>query len=197
MSDHLEDEKQMEMMKVWWQENGTVLLFALFMIIGSHFGWQKWQSHKLKVSHAASVQYQQVLSGADTPELSDVRHSGYASLLAFQQAKKAVENHHLDDAKTQLIWVVNHADSPYLKQLARLRAARILLEQKHYDHATLILKKEENKTFLPIINQVRGDIALAQKQTDQAKVFYEQAYAAWPTNSPARVYLQMQLSELK
>lgn len=197
MSDHLEDEKQVEMIKAWWHENGNFLLLGIAIILGSHFGWQKWQQHKHHLAKLASDQYQQVLAGSDAGQLSAIGHSGYATLLAFQEAKKAVEANHLNQAKEKLIWVVNHGDNPALRQLARIRASRILLAQNHLEHAKNMLKKEESKTFLPMINQVKGEIALAEHQPGKAKVFFQQAYDAWSEDSPARVYLQMQLSELK
>ena len=64
-----------------------------------------------------------------------------------------------------------------LKQIARLRAARILLAMQKNQDALDLLATVDDPTYQPLIDEVKGDIYQAMGQTEQAKQAYESAQA--------------------
>ena len=78
-------------------------------------------------------------------------------------------------ARAQLQWVVDHADEPELKEIARYRLAELLLNDKQYDEALKMLDAKHGEPFAGLYADLRGDALAAAGRTAEARAAYQDA----------------------
>jgi len=202
------DDEQLEAIKKWWKENGKFTVAVIVIAIAASFGWRFWQQHQLAQAERASILYEQMLANLTQKKIDQFDHfsnllvkdySGtpYAKLAALTQAQLAVSDKKLNVAEEKLIWVVRKADNKAIAQIARIRAARVLLAEKKYGQALKLLDEVDDKSYLPLIEEVKGDIYAAQNEKNKAKTAYKAALTAMPKNETIRPFVEMKLAEVK
>jgi predicted negative regulator of RcsB-dependent stress response len=72
----------------------------------------------------------------------------------------------------QLAWAIDHADGE-IKDLARLRLAAVLLDEKSFDEALKLVQEPAAPAFAARFADIRGDILLAQGKRAEAKAAYQ------------------------
>jgi predicted negative regulator of RcsB-dependent stress response len=77
-------------------------------------------------------------------------------------------------ASLQLVWVVEHGKDE-LRDLARLRLAAVLLDEKAYDEALKQLAGNTTGGFAVRFLGSRGDVLSAQGKTAEARAAYQEA----------------------
>lgn len=200
------DQEQIQLLKDWWKKYGTTVLMGLMVFFIANFSWQFWQNYHRKYVDGASLMYTQMLSmlqlkKADEAQLlgeqlfKDYRRTPYASLAGLILAKEAVEQQKLDVALTQLQWVIKHAANNNLKQIAKIRAARILFADHKNQDALALLSKVDDQGYLAAIAELRGDILLALGNAAAAKTAYQEALAHSPKEVQSPL-LKMKLARL-
>lgn len=208
MNDYTNEHEQWEAIKNWCQKNAAqwILIIAIGLTVG--FGWRYWEAHQLEKKEQASQLFDQLLAvqTADpnsamiariSSELEkDYSHTVYASLAALFEAKSAALKGDLVSAQQKLNWALQHAKTPALREITRIRLARVLFADKKPDQAMAILEKTEHKDFAAAIEQVKGDIYQAQGKTAQARTAYQNALNAMPISEPLHAYVEMQLNHL-
>ena len=72
MADYMRDEdEQAELLKEWWQKNGTAAIITVVLAVAALIGWREWQGHQGEQSSEASKQYQvmvELICGASIVE---------------------------------------------------------------------------------------------------------------------------------
>ncbi|HTH93894.1 MAG TPA: tetratricopeptide repeat protein [Rhodocyclaceae bacterium] len=183
--DH-EEQEQLESLKAWWRDHGNKVISAvlvLALIAAAVFGWQWWQ---VKQAGDASVIYGQLQAAAekkDTKVVQDAavalvdKYSGtaFAGMGALVAARVEQDAGDSKNAQAQLAWAADKASDPALRDLARLRLAGLLLDQKSYDDALKQLAKAPEKNFAPRYAELKGDVLLAQGKQDEARAAYQDA----------------------
>ena len=190
MAEHyVSDDEQMEAIKRWWKDNGTGIIVGISLGLAGVLGWQYWTSYRAGQAEDASLQYD-VMTAAlqenDIPKareqaqklLEDYDNTAYAVLASLMLAKLAVDRDDNKAAAEHLEWVLDNADRDELKDITRLRLARILLAEERYDDAEAQLEQIENRNFIAEAEELRGDIYLARDDLAQARSAYEVARAA-------------------
>src|SRR3990167_2870451 len=99
-------------------------------------------------------------------------------------------------AKTQLQWVIDHAGEDGLKDVARLRLAAVLLDEKNYADAMKLLEAKHPASFDGLYADLRGDVLSAQGKTDEARNAYKLAYEKTDAKSMYRNLIQMKMDAL-
>ncbi len=208
MNDYVNENEQWEAIKAWWKKNGIQLIVVMIIGLAVGFGWRYWESHRLNQKEAASQLFDQLLSvqsqdpTSDMVEritqvlLKDYSNTVYAPLAVLFEAKTAVAKNDLPQAEQKLQWALEHIKPPELKQITRIRLARLLLAEKKPDQAMALLDKIDNPGFSAVIEQVKGDIYLTQGQTAKAKEAYQNALNGMPATSSLRPYVEMELNQL-
>ena len=202
MSVYQTEEEQVEAIKKWWKENGTSVVAGVVIGLGAVFGWQGWNSYQDRMGKEASVAFSQLLgavnagnteSASKQAELLRVEYesSNYAMLAAMAQARLKLEQGDSAAARSQLEWTLQNSDDDSLKTLAQLNLARILLSEGDLDGAAGLAAISEGG-FAADFAELRGDIAAARKQLEEARDAYSQALAL--NANPQR--LQMKLDDL-
>ena len=217
MSIHLSEEEQLENLKRWWKDYGKTIIVAAILAIAAYMAYTSWQDHKRQLAEQASATYEQLLklvavdSGKSLSEedrskavaLADELKANnpqslYAYTAAFFMAKLAVEDHKLDQAATELNWVLSAKPDAGTAQVARLRLARVLAEQKNFDQALAQLDTAPEAAFASEYDEVRGDVLKQQGNLDAARTAYEKALAATsPQQQERYMLLQMKIDDLK
>ncbi|HEX7762914.1 MAG TPA: tetratricopeptide repeat protein, partial [Cellvibrio sp.] len=124
--------------------------------------------------------------------------SMYAHSAAFFLAKLAVEDNKLDDAVSELKWVLSAKPDAATGQLARLRLARVLTAQKAYDEALAQLSPEPAAAFVADYAEARGDILKLQGDLGAARTSFEKALNSIdPQQQERYMLLQMKVDDLK
>jgi predicted negative regulator of RcsB-dependent stress response len=162
--------EQAEYVKKWCREYGFGILIGIIFAIFISWGWNYWRQAQENNLLIASMQYEHLVSAItsseNTPTLNSLAdgllknypYTPYASLAALQLAKLAVNQNNLTEAANRLIWVVDHGHDLSLQTIANLRLARILLAQNQAKEALNRLSKNEDKAYIPIFLEERGDI---------------------------------------
>jgi predicted negative regulator of RcsB-dependent stress response len=203
----LQEQEQVDAIKNWWAENGKWVLAALIVAVLGYVGIQFWKSYQVKQSEGASKLYSEVekqLGSGDPKRLNDavaalVDQFGRSAFAPRAQLLAAQTNLQLQDvarAKTQLQWVVDHANESGLQATASLKLASILLDEKNYEAALRLLNGVPAEAFKGLFADLKGDVLFAQGKLPEAKAAYQQALALIDAKSNYRNLVQLKLDSL-
>jgi predicted negative regulator of RcsB-dependent stress response len=201
------EEEQLEAIKKWWQKYSTLLTIIFSCVLLSASGYRYWQWHQEKVIAQASNTYESMMvaySDHDNKRvksyanqlISEHGHSVYADAARLILAKLYVARDNYDKAKDTLAYVAQNSQMKALKQVAAIRIARLLVAQKSYDKALSELALVDGPTFLPAVNEIKGDIYAATGKYKLAIVSYREAINEVRTQGMGNLYLEMKTNEL-
>lgn len=186
MSTYQTEEEQVEAIKKWWKENGKSVIGGVvlgFAIIG---GWQGWQGYQRNQGEAASAYFdsmrQAVRSGRDDKAIEDGKRligdfggSSYASFAALELARLAYQRSEKAVARDHLQWVSDSAPDPSIRELARLRLGRLLLDMQELDALQSLLGQQASAAFAGEFAALLGDYERARGNDDAAREAYQEA----------------------
>lgn len=185
--DH-DEQEQLDALKAWWRDHGNkVINFALAaaVVAAAVSGWKWWQD---KQAGEAGALYGQLQAAAEKHDVKVVRdaavalvdnYSGtvYAGMGALLAAKLQAEDGDTKNARAQLAWAAEKSSDASLRDLARLRLAGLMLDDKAYDEALQELNKEPEPGFVARYAELKGDVYAAQGKKDEARTAYADALA--------------------
>lgn len=185
----LQEQEQIEELKTWWKMHGTLITAVVVLLAVGVVGWQGWQWWQRSQTSQAAQLYgnmQQALMQQDVKrarllagELIDKYSStSYAGMAAMLSGKVLVETGDLKSAQAQFGWAAEHATDQGTRDLARLRQAIVLAEEKSFDAALKLLAVPPAPSFMPRYLEVRGDILIAQGKSGEARSAYDEAMKA-------------------
>jgi len=203
----LEEQEQLDALKAWWKENGNRLLGALLMVVVAMGGWRGWQYYQQEQSGEAATLYAEFtkqLDSGDAKRVNDVAAimmgqyaaSGYAPRAALLAAQVNEQVNELARARTQLQWVIEHAAEDGLKDVARLRLAAVLLDEKNYTEAMKLLEAKHPASFDGLYADLRGDVLSAQGKNEEARSAYKLAYEKTEAKGMYRSLIQVKMDAL-
>ncbi|QTS83842.1 YfgM family protein [Coxiella endosymbiont of Amblyomma nuttalli] len=187
MTKYLSDKEQIEIIKKkWWRDCSRAIVTIIVVGFLTSFGWLYWHRFQIEKTERASQIYTKLQAATlrnqqdESQKLTNELMKGYAktpyaAMAALLVAKDDVKKNHLDRALIHLQWVIENSLIRSLKQIARLRAARILLVQNHLEKALKLLQVLDNPIYHPLVDSVKGDIYLAMGKQASAKQFYTAA----------------------
>ena len=203
----LEEQEQLDELKHFWTRWGDLITWVLIAVLGAYAAWNGWQYWQRQQAAQAAVLFDTVeraLGQSDTAlldrSLGDIRDqfggTTYAHQAALLAARVYADKGNADKAQAALQWVVDKADDPAYKALARLRLAAFALDQKAYDQAKAALAGTFPREFQALVDDRLGDIAMSQNQAEQAKTHYLAAWTAMDERADYRQVLDMKLAAL-
>ncbi|HEV2613922.1 MAG TPA: tetratricopeptide repeat protein [Gammaproteobacteria bacterium] len=207
MSTYLTEEQQIELLKAWWKNNGNFAIGVLFLALALSLGLHFWFKHREVKLERGSAHYEQMLNalvnGDDATTIKEASllkdnysHTPYAALASLIFARNDVYAEKYPEAEAQLTWVMDHASTNSLREIARLRLSRIEIQLNKPQEALKVLDKINDSSYLPMINEVRGDSYLALNDTVKARESYQKAVDLLPNYAIARPLLTMKLNDL-
>lgn len=199
--------EQVEQIKKLWREYGIATLVGVLIALIVGFGWRHWQERREHILEHASMRYEQLVTNAvngnsDAVENIAIRLIGrypqtpYAEFAALQLARQDVYQGKLDDAAERLDWAMKEGGTPALREVARIRLARILLAQKKPEQALELVKKVDDKAYVAASLEIQGDALLALGKAGDARLAYQNALSAFPGFEVIRPLLQMKYEDL-
>lgn len=180
------DQEQIEMLKEFWKDYGQPIAIAVIIGLAVGFGWRYFTQHKIQQADKASMLYQAVINTDAKNDYNTAQKyakmliqkfnkTPYASMAALVWAHEAVEQKNLVQASTQLHWVITNSKNKRFKQIARLRAARVLIAQEHPKDALTLLSTVDDANFKGQIERVKGDAYAALNNKGESKKLYQEA----------------------
>jgi predicted negative regulator of RcsB-dependent stress response len=121
----------------------------------------------------------------------------YATMGALAAARFYFERADLKNARAQLQWAVERSPSEELRDLARLRLAAVLLDDKAYDEALALLEAKHAAPMDAQYAALKGDVLQAKNQPAEAKAAYRLALEkSDERNAAFRASVQLRLDAL-
>lgn len=178
------EQEQVEFLKGWWNNYGSVILLGLCIGVLLLYGWRYYQTQQTHHRAQASTLYEQILKSFAAKDYGslraqvvvlkkDYKDTPYTLLAVLVQARIDAENNQLAEAKSQLQWVLDRAKDKALRQVARIRLARVLLQEQAYDKALALLNVNDYPAFDIYTDEVKGDIYLAKGDIPKAREAYQ------------------------
>ncbi|MBT8419325.1 MAG: tetratricopeptide repeat protein [Gammaproteobacteria bacterium] len=188
MNTYESEQEQLEALQKWWKENGRAVIFGVLLGAIAIIGWSSWQAYTIQQAEKASRHYGQLLDSAKGNLYEKVTqkgntlvegfsNSGYTALASLVIAKAAFQQNDIDKAKTYLQLAMDQETSGAVQQLARLRMARLLMDEGRWEDAITLLDENAGE-FSSLYEEIRGDIFLAQGEPAKARSAYDQSLAS-------------------
>ena len=186
----LEEQEQLDQLKAFWQKYRNLItgvLTAALFAYAAYSGYQWWrnsqaaQASQLYDTMIVAINKSdkdQSLRAADDLQKQFGR-TPYASMASLVAAKIAADAGDAPKAIEYLRWTAKNASNAGYEALGKLRLVSQLIEQgaeKDFAEADAILKDKPINGFEALWLERRGDWYLAQKNTAQAKVSYQDAW---------------------
>jgi len=203
----LQEQEQVDALKAWWKDNGKWVLVVLVLVVGGYAAMQGWKNYQAKQSTEAAVLFGELMkqvASNDPKRITDAAaavtskyaSSAYAPRAALVAAQADIQAKDLAGAKTQLQWVIDHAAEDGLKNVARLKLASVLLDEKNYADALKLVDAPHADAYAALYAELKGDLLDAQGKGEEARAAYQQAYNKTDLKSPYRNLIQMKLDAL-
>lgn len=206
MAYDLEEQEQLATLKAWWAKYGNLSTWVVIAGLAAYSGWNGWNYYQRNQAAQASVLFdelQTAVTAKDNTKVARVAgdieskfgRTAYASLGALSAAKSFFDANDLKSAKAQLEWVVAHGNEEH-KNIASIRLAGVLLDEKAYDAALKALAVAALPQFKSSVEDRKGDILAAQNKLEEARAAYKAALEAADKNNPGRQLIQLKLESI-
>jgi predicted negative regulator of RcsB-dependent stress response len=203
----LHEQEQVDAVKAWWKENGRWFTTALIVVLAGFVavrGWQAWQGKQAQQAATLYASVIQQLGSHDAKRIGDAAQAvvdklgstAYAPRAQLLAAQASIEAGDGAKAKTQLQWVIDHASADGLQNVARLKLASLLLDEKKYGDALGQLDAKHPQSFNGLYDDLKGDVLLAQGKKDEARAAYQRAFDEIEEKNGYRKLVQMKLDAL-
>ncbi len=200
----LEEQEKLDAMKDWWKENGKIVILSVLAGLLAFGAVKGWRAYKQNLGESAAVLFDSVEKAGkenDAKKLvvaadalkTQYPASAYAARAALVAAKASFEAEDADTATTQLKWVAEKSADNAFRNLARLRLAGVLLDQKKYDEALKLLDEIKDEAQIARVQDLRGDLFAAQGKLPEARAAYKGALAKEDIRSSTKQITQMKL----
>lgn len=207
MTDYLTEQEQVELLKNWVRQYSLVILAGVVVAFVGIFGWRTWQQRQIRITSHASAVYDEMLTmrAQNDPAATQTQakklfdhyaKTTYGPMAAFMLARDAVIKKNYPEAEKQLNWAIAHSNTPAIRQIGRIRLARVLVVEHKFKEAVATLDKVEDKSFNGLTNEVKGDAWLFMGDKEKARESYKQALTDLPNAESIRPLLQMKYDNL-
>jgi predicted negative regulator of RcsB-dependent stress response len=207
MAYDLQEQEQIEELKAWWRQYGKLVVLVAVtasLTIASVQGWRYYRHSQSLAAVTVYEQLERAERAGDHKKVRDIaesiitRYGGtpYATFAALSAARASFESGDLAGAKAQLQWVVDHSREDEIKDVARLRLAGVLLDEKNYAEALKLTQVKPVESMAGLYADLRGDILLAQGRLAEARSAYQLALDKSEAASAYRATIQLKLDTL-
>ena len=208
MDDNLTDQQQAELIKNWLKENSKFLIGGLVLGVSGFFGIQFFQQNKLKEAEMASQLYSEIEFAVKQQRLSqaqsllqkmdtDFANTPYQDQGHLFMAKLFMDSVDYENAILQLEFLIENSTEESLQHIARIRIARIKLQQNLYNEALQILETESMGSFEAKYEEIKGDIFSKKGELSEAQAAYSKALDLLLPGEFDYEYIQMKFKDIQ
>jgi len=203
----LEEQEQVAELKAWWRQHGNFIV-AVILAAGLAFaGWQGWRWYSASQAAQAASVFDSLVKAAQGGDAKALRDSAgtliesyprtlYAAMGALVAARFHYDRNDLKAARAQLEWAVDKASSDDFRDVARLRLAAVLMDEKAYDEALKLLEAKHGAAYESQYAALRGDLLVAKNQPAEARAAYKLALEKAGQQGAFRETVRMRLEAL-
>ena len=206
--DDLQSEKeQLEEMRQWWTDNGRYVIGGIVIGASLLFGWNYHKNSQVAAQLEASALFESLATEVGDGDvdgaalIADQMALDHADSVYTAQAKLAMARMYMDqtrdvdaaDALNQLLAMSGHDE---LKNIARVRLAKILLYQDRPQDVIDLLDGEDDVAFAALYADAIGDAYAALGDIAAAEAAYRLVLADQQQNSVDLAIVQMKLIDL-
>jgi len=203
----LEEQEQLDEAKVWWKQHGNKVIWGVTVFLLVVAGWRGWETWSRNQAAEASMLFDQAVQATGLNDLKTAKDaaarimeshssSAYATPAAWLAGRINYETGDVKSAKAQYEYALEHARDDGVRQMARLRLATLLLDQKEYDAALKQLEDAFEPEFQGLANQLKGDLLAAQGKTAEARAAYKLALEKLGDKSSLKPLVEIRLDGL-
>jgi predicted negative regulator of RcsB-dependent stress response len=204
--EYLTDDEQLEAVKHMFKEYAPWIVGGLVLGLGGWYGIQFYRSHQNERALQAAAQFEQMTFAMQADDrnksraiadglVKDFPSSPYADQAQLAIARMSVEDGHSADAVAPLTQVMDNSKDAELKQIARLRLARVQIDQGKPDDAIKLLAAGTAGSFAGRYHEVHGDALYAKKDVAGAIAEYNAALSAGDGGADSAL-LELKLADL-
>ena len=210
----LEEQEQISQLKAWWERWGTLITalaiaFAVVTVSWRFYGWYQTRQS----TQAAELYFAFTQNAVSGQDLAAVRKeaaalraqfpkSHYAVMAALDAARILFEEGEFAQAGEELGWVHTNARDAALRDLARLRLAVVLTQQKDYAGARAKLQPLPAEPMLAArFHDAQGDVFAAEQKPQEARQAWQAALDALAANGvtgqdPRQTFIRLKLDSI-
>ena len=187
--DLLSEGDQWEAVKAWLRQNGLPIVGGLLLGALALTGWRWWQNQQVADHQASYAAYENLLGTFDAGDadasqkqfdlfMATHGKSAYGSPARLILARLLVARNDLERALVQVRTVADTATDVQLRQVAKLRVARLQTAMGKPDEALATLGSADVGSFQSAYAEARGDALQAKGDAAGALREYQAAKAA-------------------
>jgi predicted negative regulator of RcsB-dependent stress response len=207
MDIYASDDEKAEEIKQWWRDNGRSVIIGVLFGAVAIFGYKYWMNYQNVQTEQASLLFQQTLEELSTNNIEPAQvntdvlkaqyaNTAYATFSALQLARQQIEQGDNASAKAQLEWVAKESKLAGLRDLARIRLAKMIFNENQYEQALAVINQTETQAYASLSAELEGDIAKQQGQIDVAHAAYQRAISTLPEGDTREMLLQLKLDDV-
>ena len=205
MSNHQIDEYELgERVRTWFKENSGSLITGVALGLGCIFGFQWWQGNGDKHKNQATIQYQAFLDAAEKNDpvktnvvlaLLESKYSDtpYLDFAVLRQAELLQSSGKNADALKLLELHAALETEDNMKQLYKIRIARLHLINGKPDLALKSVEAIKESAYAASLEEIRGDALMALGKRELASQSYVKALTALDEAAPIRSLVELKL----
>ncbi len=201
------EQEQIDALKKWWKDNGKTMVVGVVLGLGGVLGWSSWQNYTATQESRASSMFNQVVNDAGqelAPKVGEqgeqlVREfpdSGYAIYTKLLLAASAYKSGDVAAAKAHLEWVEQHGKRDAFVEIAKIRLAKVVADDKEFDRALGLLDEVKLQAYDLTVLETRGDLLVESGKDDEAAKAYRQALGSADISPRTRSRIQLKLDDL-
>ncbi len=202
-----DDYEQEQLVKEWLSKNWFTIVAGIALGIGGLWGYGQWQNSQVEKNHEAATDFVQLTQELALDDQTDPdqlitdyeKQYGmniYAINARLKAANKQVKTGDVAAAKATYQHLIAAKPDKPIAEMARLRMARLLVSEGDYATALTELGLVQSKAYQTIVEEVIGDIHLAQGNVDKARDAYQLALNEGEGYS-GRQIVEMKLADIK
>jgi Uncharacterized protein conserved in bacteria len=203
----LEEQEQLDQLKAWWKRWGALTLAVVAIVVAAGAGWRYWQFQNEQKRDESAAIYSKLTQTLKDGDMKTAREVGaalidkypstpYAPRAALLLGKLNAGEKDGKSAEAQFAWVIANTKEAALKDLARLRLAGVLLDEKKYDEALKQLDSAHSDAYAFRFDDLRGDVLVAQNKPADARKAYQAAVQKMQADNPYRKVVDLKLDSV-
>jgi predicted negative regulator of RcsB-dependent stress response len=199
--------EQSERARTLFQRYGSAVITGILAAVAILWGFRGWEAGKAREMYraqAAYAEFEKLVEQKDDAKIAQMgaqirlthANTTYAALASMTEAKFMIETGKLDAAEAPLKYAIDQGKSAEVKDLAKLRLARLYTAKNKAQDAITTLGSVSNTGFKAQIEEIRGDAYVMLSKPTEARAAYAAALTATDLADANRNTLQQKLDNL-
>jgi len=194
---HKTEEEQEDQIKNWWKENGIQIIGGVVIGIAGIWGWDYYQNHTYAQSIEARDLYLDFSVNNNSSTLQNLSEnfsdSSYQDEARLLLAKNQIKN--FDESRNTLLSVSNSSNK-YLANLAKIRLAKLYINNDNLSEAETILNKLNDESYKGLKLYMQAQISEKKNDLSSAKNLYEESLKNLSEKSGLKNLIRLKVADL-